>query len=311
MKTLSRLRFALLSTLMLLTAAIWGFSFVVVKDSLKLIGPVWMLSYRFSIAAVFMAAIYFKKLHSLTRTTILQGCLLGVFLFTAYLLQTIGCKHTTAGKNAFFTTIYVFLVPLFSALMMKTKLRIKTLFCALLSLGGIALLSLGGDAANQEAAFNFGDVLTLLCSVFFALHIAYGAKSTQASDPLTLSVLQFLVAAILGTFTAPLFDGPPSASQLLDKKVVISMIYLGVFSTMVGFALQNVGLKYLPSNFASLLLSTESLFGAIFGVVLLHEAMTVCTVAGGLLMTASLVLSQVSVPFFCKKCFGFCKQSSD
>lgn len=317
--------FILLATLMLLTAAIWGFSFVVVKDSLNRIGAIWMLFYRFSIAAVALGIFpVIKRLikknasphtnnfsnqdqnniqksssskiapqaNNTFSKTLLHGALLGVFLFTAYVLQTIGCKYTTAGKNAFFTAIYVFLVPIFSAIILHTRLKIRILLCAAISVAGLAMLSLGG---GKRSAFNRGDFLTILCSIFFALHISYGGKWTQKDDPITLSVIQFAMAAILGLLLAPLIDGTQTEilSQLLDRRVIIAMLYLGIFSTMVGFALQNIGLKYLPSNVAALLLSTESLFGALFGVIILGEPMTILMAIGGGLMFLALALAQV------------------
>lgn len=303
---MKRAFFLLLVFLMLLTAAIWGLSFVVVKDSLNRIGPIWMLAYRFSIAAIGLSLIQLPKLlkgrkknidntHLLPshpHRVILHGALLGVFLFSAYVLQTYGCMYTTAGKNAFFTAIYVFLVPIISCLILRKRLKVRVLFCAALSVVGLALLSLGG---GPQSAFNKGDFLTILCSILFALHIAYGGKWAVKDDPITLSILQFIVAAILGILLAPLLDGAGrgTLTQLLDARVIKAMLYLGIFSTMVGFALQNIGLKYLPANVAALILSTESVFGALFGVLILSEPLTAIMATGGALMFLALVLAQL------------------
>ncbi|MBQ7619813.1 MAG: EamA family transporter, partial [Treponema sp.] len=89
------------------TAAIWGFAFVIVKDSLDYIGPIWMMAARFSIAAIALAFVFFKKLKALTWTKFFHGALTGAFLFLGYAFQTVGCAYTTAGKNAFLTTLYV------------------------------------------------------------------------------------------------------------------------------------------------------------------------------------------------------------
>ena len=89
---------------LLLTAAIWGFAFVVVKDSLDYIGSFYMVAIRFSIAAVGMGLIFFKKIRLIDKKHLLMGAITGFFLFFAYIVQTVGCFYTTAGKNAFLTT---------------------------------------------------------------------------------------------------------------------------------------------------------------------------------------------------------------
>lgn len=293
-RKISRMLFFSLSGLMLLTSAIWGISFVVVKDSLNKIGATWMIAIRFSIAALFLSLIYIKKLFKTDKKTFLRGVLLGFFLFTAYLLQTIGCKYTTAGKNAFLTTIYVFLVPIMCVPLMHSRLKLRALFFAFLALVGLALLSLGGSA-DSIGSFNRGDALTILCGIFFALHMACGKSFTQNSDPMILSVWQFITAGVLGFALAPILDGTGEVilSALKNRSVIISLLYLGIFSSMFGFVAQNVGLKYLPSNVASLLLSFESVFGALFGVILLSEPLTPLMGAGCALMTLALVLTEV------------------
>lgn len=293
-RKISRVLFFSLSGLMLLTSAIWGISFVVVKDSLNKIGATWMIAIRFSIAALFLSLIYIKKLFKTDKKTFLRGVLLGFFLFTAYLLQTIGCKYTTAGKNAFLTTIYVFLVPIMCVPLMHSRLKLRALFFAFLALVGLALLSLGGSA-DSIGSFNRGDALTILCGIFFALHMACGKSFTQNSDPMILSVWQFITAGVLGFALAPILDGTGEVilSALKNRSVIISLLYLGIFSSMFGFVAQNVGLKYLPSNVASLLLSFESVFGALFGVILLSEPLTPLMGAGCALMTLALVLTEV------------------
>ena len=90
---------------LVLTAAIWGFAFVVVKDSLDFVGPTWMVAIRFTIAAVCFGLIFIKRFQHLNKDIFFHGCFLGVLLFLGYLTQTIGCNFTTAGKNAFLTKI--------------------------------------------------------------------------------------------------------------------------------------------------------------------------------------------------------------
>lgn len=274
----------------LFAAAIWGFAFVIVKDSLNYIGAVWMLAFRFTIAAAALALIYGRKLKFLNRRTWLHGGILGLYLFLAYLVQTIGCDYTTAGKNAFLTTIYVFLIPLFLWIQTKKRPAWYVFACAVMSLTGIGMLALGtGDAG----AVNIGDILTLLCGVFFALHIIFTSKYNNEHDPILLTVLQFLFAAVFSWIFAPIFNGKLPLNQIQNPRVIVSMLYLGLLSTMLCFILQNVGLKYLPPAWASLLLSFESVFGVIFSTILLHEKITLRMGAGCVLIFAAVVLAQI------------------
>ena len=274
---------------LLLAAAIWGFAFVIVKDSLDYIGAVWMLAFRFTIATTALALLYSRKLKNLTRRAWLHGGFLGLYLFLAYLLQTIGCNYTTAGKNAFLTTSYVFFIPLLLWLFTKKRPAWYVFFCAIMSVSGIGLLALG---TGDGGMVNFGDILTLICGIFYALHIIFTSKYDKEHDPILLTVLQFLFAVAFSWIFAPVLDGSFPLAQIQKPRVIVSMLYLGLLSTMVCFVLQNVGLKFLPSAWASLLLSFESVFGVIFSTIVLGEKITLRMGIGCALIFAAVVIAQ-------------------
>lgn len=275
---------------LLLAAAIWGFAFVIVKDSLDYIGATWMLAFRFSIAALVLTLIYRRKLKFLTLKAWFHGGILGFYLFTAYLVQTIGCKYTTAGKNAFLTTIYVFLIPLFLWAITKRRPAWYVFLCAIMSVAGIGLLALG---TGDTGAVNIGDVLTLICGIFYAIHIIFTAKYNHEHSPLLLTLLQFLFASAFSWIAAPILDGVFPLEQIQNPRIIVSMLYLGLFSTLVCFVLQNVSLKYIPSAWASLLLSFESVFGVLFSTIILGEKITLRMGFGCALIFAAVVLAQV------------------
>lgn len=280
------------------TTIIWGFGFVVVKDSLNSIDAIWMVALRFTLAAVLMTFIFFKKFKTLTKRKLVEGAVTGFFLFCAYTTQTIGCKYTTAGKNAFLTTIYVMLVPLISWPLYKKRPGWYVFVAAAMSLMGIGLLSLG----NGDKGVNRGDMLTLICGIFFALHIIGTEKCNKdGADPILLTVLQFIFSAFFACIVAPLFDGAFPLYALKNERILVSLLYLGVFSTMVAFALQNIGLKYLPGSLASLFMSFESVFGIIFSVIFLHERVSVKMAFGCVLIFLAVVLAETKFDFRRKK----------
>lgn len=275
---------------LLLTAAVWGFAFVVVKDSLDYVGSVYMVAIRFSIAAIGLAIIFCKRLKKIDKKHLLMGGVTGLFLFLAYLVQTIGCSYTTAGKNAFLTTIYVILIPLIGWPLYKKRPQWHVFVAAGLSLTGIGLLALGGD---DISGINIGDILTLLCGLFFALHILWTEKcNKEGCDTIIITMLQFAFAAFFGWILAPFMDGAFPIVAIQTPKVVLSMLYLGLFSSMICFSLQNIGLKYVQSSLASLFLSFESVFGVLFSTIFLHETLTLKMVVGCALIFSAIVIAE-------------------
>lgn len=275
---------------LIFTAAIWGFSFVIVKDSLDYVGAVYMIALRYTLAAVVMSLIFIKRWKYLNKQTLKHGFISGCFLFMGYITQTIGCNFTTAGKNAFLTTIYVILIPFICWIMYKKRPGWYVFVAAFMSITGIGLLALG---TGDSKGLNIGDTLTLICGLFFALHIVFSERyANKGDDPLLLTLLQFITSALLGWFCAPFFDGPVPVAALGNLRVVGSLFYLGIFSTMVGFSLQNIGLKYVQSSIASILLSFESVFGVLFSTILLHETLTTRMIFGCGLIFGALLLAE-------------------
>jgi drug/metabolite transporter (DMT)-like permease len=198
-------RISLLASLGLLAATLmWGFGFVAVKDSLDVMPPIYMIALRFSMATILLSLVFQKKLLAALRARggrqlLVHGFYLAIFLFLAYAFQTIGCIYTTAGKNAFLTTIYVILVPLIGWLLTRRFPGRKVLVAAFIAFVGIGLLSL-----RDDLSVNKGDVLTLICGLFYALHMFFIARFTQQDDPIVLTLIQLFFTATFSWVLAPL-----------------------------------------------------------------------------------------------------------
>lgn len=271
---------------LIVTTIIWGSAFVVMKNSVDIISPTYLLALRFTIAAIALILVFWRQVMKITKSDLICGGLLGVFLFVSYFFQTYGLKFTTASKNAFITTLYVILVPFLHWFFNRKRPTRKNIAAAVIAVIGLALLSLEGDLS-----VNPGDLLTFICGIFFAVHIVFIDRFTTNHNPVTMTVIQMAVAAILSWIIAPVLEGGLDV-RVIDRNMMVSLLYLGIFSTMIGFLLQNVGQKYLTPNTSSILLSFESVFGLIFSVIFLGDPLTVRLIAGCVLMFAAVILSE-------------------
>ena len=150
----------LASASLLFVTIIWGSAFVVMKNSMDAITPTYLLAYRFTIAALGMAALFWKQIRGMSMQEFKCGALAGLFLFISYYFQTYGLKYTTASKNAFITTLYVVIVPFLAWAVNHVRPKANNLIAAGFAVVGLALLSLKGDLS-----VNFGDFLTLVCGI--------------------------------------------------------------------------------------------------------------------------------------------------
>ena len=271
---------------------IWGFAFVVVKNSVDYIPPIYMLAFRFTIASVVLALIFLSRLKKMDKSTFFHGMILGVFLFLAYAFQTVGIQFTTAGKNAFLTTTYVMMVPFLHWIFNKIKPSWYSVVAAIIALVGIGFLSLQGDFS-----INIGDLLTIVCGFFFAIHIIFISRYTQNQDPVLLTILQLGFSALFSWILAPIMGENLPLQEIQRGDVIISMLYLGLFSTLLGFLLQNVCQKYVRASTASLLLSFEAVFGVLCSIIFLKEYLTGRMILGCCLIFFALILSETQFSF--------------
>ncbi len=271
---------------LIITTIIWGSAFVVMKNSVDVISPTYLLALRFTIAFAALVAVFWKRLRNVGKTDIFCGFTLGFFLFISYFFQTYGLKYTTASKNAFITTLYVILVPFLHWLFNKTKPSKNNVGAAVIAVIGLGFISLEGDLS-----VNVGDLMTLVCGIFFAFHIVFVDRYTVTHDPIILTVMQMAVAAGLSWIAAPLLEGGLDLS-VISHSMAVSLLYLGIFSTMICFLLQNMGQKHLSPNTSSIILSFESVFGLLFSVFLLGEPVTLKLLTGCGLLFLSVILSE-------------------
>lgn len=277
----------LADAILVLTAFIWGTGFVVMKNTLDALPPGAIIAIRYAIASVLTAFLFKKHLKGLTRRDVCRGAVVGALLCGAYIVQTIGLSMTTAGKNAFLTTVYVLLVPFGCYLVFRQKLGKTNFIAAAMMLAGIGCLSLDGESGG----LNLGDLLTLCAGVLFAAHIMAVDHCQKKTNMYALIVLQFAFSAAFACVYSLLFERGMAIS--VNMGTVGGMLYLSVFSTTVAMSLQNIGQSMAPASHAAILLSLESVFGALASWLLLGETLTSTMLLGFAIIFCALVVNSM------------------
>ncbi|REB07846.1 DMT family transporter [Sporosarcina sp. BI001-red] len=278
---------------LLVTAVIWGTGFPVSAIALDYFSPYQILAGRFIIGAVLLGVVFYKKLLKVSIAVILKGGLLGVFLYSAFAFQTVGLQFTTPSNNAFLTAVNVLIVPFIAFVLYRRKVSPFELVGAVLAMGGIALLSLNGSLS-----VNPGDVLSLLCAIFFAFHIFYTGQFVRKEDAITLTIVQMAVAASIAWIVVGIKG---EASLPITTTSATSLLYLGIFSTTLAFLLQTVAQKHVSETKAAILLSMESLWGMIFSIIMLREIVTGQMIIGAVLILLAIVLAETKPSFLLKR----------
>ena len=270
--------------LLLLVAAVWGSTFVLVKDTLASFGTFALLAMRFGIAAIVLGAYVFAAGRKITRKEMKYGAILGVFLFIGFGAQTLGLNYISATDSAFVTNLFVLMVPLLSALLLQKMPQRKIWVAIAIAIIGLFLL-MGANAAD----FNIGDTITLICALGYALQVIYLAKYTKECSPLHLAFMQIVIVMLISALLVIPLDQVPVAYPL---PALAALVFLALFATIFAQAGQAEVQKRLDPSKVALLLMTEPVFAAVFSALTLGEAFTAQRIAGAILILLSLVIAE-------------------
>ncbi len=279
--------------LLLLVALIWGSSFAAQRVAADHLGPFLFNGLRLLAGAGVLAVIglasgWGRKAQAVPerRRGLGYTLLAGLVLFGAGALQQIGIAWTTAGNAGFVTSLYVVLVPILLGLFWRERARGAVWIAAGLAVIGSLLLSTGGALSLVQ-----GDLLVLAGAVFWALHVIVVGRAVRFVSALALTAGMMLVAGLLNLSLAVWLDLStlPGLAQ-----VWWAVLYTGLFSLGLGFFLQAYGQQVAPAPDAAVILSTESVFAAVFGFLLLGETLTLLQIAGCGLILVAILLAQLA-----------------
>lgn len=289
------------SIALFITALIWGITFVFQSTAMDNIGPLLFCFTRFIIGGTVLLPVIFimhKKRQSkpnydpadetaLMKLSIKGGIACGLGLLSGSLLQQFGLITTSPGKAGFITALYIILVPI-AGIFLGRKLPRSMWLVVIVAIIGFYLLSI-----KEGFTLVIGDLYCLLCAFGFMFQILFIDHYTSlGADPIILSSAEFYTVSVLLFIPMLIFEG---FNFELIKAARVSILYCGIMASGVAYTLQVVGQKYTPPAVATLIMSLESVFAALAGWIILHEALSLRETIGAILVFGSVIAAQFTV----------------
>ena len=273
-----------------LTAAIWGLSYSMQAEAMNTMKPLAFVFLRYLIGAAALLPMIIYSGKKFDKSVIAGGIICGISLAGGEILQQFGLLYTSAGKAGFLTALYVIMIPVIGVFINK-KSNWKIWCASLLSVAGAYLLCYDTSMNN---GVNYGDILMLICALFFALQFIAIAKFAPQADALHLAAIQFLTVAVISGIATLAAGEKISLSGI--RETAIPLFYCGVIA--IGFActIQIAAQKYLHPVTATLLMSLESVFALLGGWFFLNEALTIRELSGCAVIFLAIILAQLPFP---------------
>lgn len=280
--------------LIVIATLVWGSTFFIMKDTLDSVDLQFLLAFRFTVAAVVLALVFWKHWKGMDRSCWWRGAVMGVFLYAAYTVQNLGLMETTPGKNAFFTAVYCVIVPFLYWVVDRLRPDRFNVLAAVLCIVGIGFVSWDGGFF-----LGYGDWMTLLSGLLYACHIVATSKFAQGRDVFLLTVIQFGTTAVCCWVGTLITGGFPTMG--LPARAWWVLIYLAIAATTLALLFQNIGQKYTSPSSAAVLLALEAPFGVAFSVIFTEESPTPFMYFGFFLIFMAVLCSETKFAFLKKK----------
>jgi drug/metabolite transporter (DMT)-like permease len=276
---------ALADLILVATTAVWGASFVVVHDAVRLTDPFTFLALRFTVGAVALTAVDPGGLRD--RRIWGPGIFLGVLLFAGFITQTAGLQYTTPSRSGFLTGLSVLLVPFMGLAIFRRWPAPPVLLGVVLAVAGLWLLT--GGLAGVHGPTATGDGLTLACAVAFGLYIVLLEPAARAHPPVPLVAVQLWTVVFLSLLSFPL------VSRHLEVRPALwaAVLYVGLFSTAGCLLAQTWAQARTTAVRAALIFALEPVFAALYSVLLGREVLGARALSGGALIVLGIVAAEL------------------
>ena len=263
--------------------AVWGSTFIVVKNAIERMPVMDFLAWRFAIAALVMALLRPGAIAALTPVARRRGMLLGAALAAGYIAQTFGLRRTPATVSGFITGLFVVFTPLCAGLLLRRRVDGTAWFAVALATVGLGLLSLHGFSVGS------GEAITLLCAISFALHIVGLGEWSTTADAYGLAVLQLATVAVVSIAVS----APDTLSPPPDAGVWGAVLLTALAATALAFFIQTWAQAHLPPTRAAVVMTMEPVFAGLFGVAIGGDDLSARMVAGAALVLAAMYLVEL------------------
>jgi drug/metabolite transporter (DMT)-like permease len=270
---------------LVVVAAVWGLTFVMVQDAIELLPTMAFLGYRFVPAALLVAVVFWRRLRRLSREGWLAGALMGVFLTAGYVFQTLGLEETTASNAGFITGLFVVFTPLLGAVLLRERITPVGWAAAAVSAVGLYLLSGSGGELDVR-----GDGLVLLCAVAFAAHILATARAVKKHDAGALLAVQL---AVCGLVCLAIAAGGGELERPEGATVWSALVVTSLVASALGFFVQTFAQRHAPPARTALILASEPAFAGLFGYLLADERLSATAWLGAVLILLAITAVEV------------------
>jgi drug/metabolite transporter (DMT)-like permease len=263
--------------------AIWGSTFIVVQNAVSQMPVMDFLGIRFAVAAIVMFLLRPNCLRGMTRQGLKRSIVIGLALCLGFVTQTYGLQYTSAATSAFITGMFVVITPLISWLLLKRKVKPSIWFAVGLAIIGLGILSLKGWSIGT------GELLTLLCAVFFALHIVGLGEWAASHDTYAMAFIQISIVAAISMIAAT-----PNGITLPPNTAVWGAVVLtAVFASAVGFLVQTWAQSFISPTRVAVTLTMEPVFAGLFAVIIGGDQLTMRTIIGAIFVLSAMVITSV------------------
>jgi len=265
---------------LLATTAIWGSSFLVMKDSLERQDVNSFLASRFVLAALIMFAFKPKSLSGLDKFFIRRAVLTGVLASGGFISQTFGLTLTTVSNTGFITGLYLVFTPLIAWLLLKHQITRAQWSAVLIATIGLYLIAYNGISVG------IGEILVLISAILFAAQIVAIGELSDGKNSYSLTLIQIIVAAVVFLVLTLIggYQAPP------DSSVWAAVIFTAVFATFFGFLIQVKAQAVMSATVAGVLLAMETPFALFFGLYFDNDPLTLRIMSGGTLVMLAMAL---------------------
>ena len=260
---------------------VWGASFPIMSLALKHIPPYTFLFFRYTLAAVLLFILFYKRFKGINKKNLKEAILIGVALALGCIFQIVGLYNTTASNSGFITGTNVVLVPIILAMVYKKIPEKKTILGVILSLTGLFIMSV-----SKNMTINYGDFLTFIGAIFFAIQIILVDKYSNNMDVMATTAIQLFMVGLLSFIPSVWLEGFKYELNLLS---ILAVLFTSIFCTIYAFGMQNMMQRYTSPTHTAIIFLAEPVFSAIFSQFI-GERLSIKTLIGSLLILLGMVI---------------------